>query len=147
MALAYDISGTVIAKNEVNTAAVTATGLDTTDPVNSLVIDNRDGRVSYVAGQVLCTDKTGTSPTINLIIQGSNDGTNFSSLTDTAGNTMSSGATSISGAGSGTTVPILVDSIGKPRTSFPAFIRFQIDLGGTTPGWNGTLATQISRRN
>lgn len=147
MALAYDISGTVIGKNEVNAAAITATGNDTTDPANSLVIDNRDGRVSYVSGQVLCTDKTGTSPTINLILQGSVDGSTFASLTDTGGNTISSGATSISGAGGGTTVGIFVDTVGKPRTSFPPFLRWQVDLGGTTPGWTGTLAIQTTRRN
>lgn len=145
MTLAYDGSGTIVGELEVNAAAITSTGLDTTDPVNSINIDNRDGAITFVSLQFFATDKTGTSPTLNAILQGSIDGTNFASLVDSAGNTISTGATSISGAGGGTTVTAYVDTVGKPRSSFPPFLRLQVDLGGTTPGWTGTAGYTIKR--
>jgi len=145
MAITHDQVGTTIDKAQVISAYITATSNDTTDPVNGKTIDNRDGMVSAVFGHIAATDKTGTSPTVNLILQGSNDGTNWFTLKDDGGNDISTGAQSISSAGGGTTVLHAVDTQQKTLQGFPAFMRWQVDLGGTSPGWTGTVATTIIR--
>lgn len=146
MTLAYQAVGTMYGKNELNNPAITSTSLDTTATVTGKPIDNRDGRINFVSMDIYCTDKTGSSPTLTLTLQGSNDGTNYFDLVDTAGNTIASSATSISAAGSGTTVAININTVAKPRTTFPAFLRPKIAVGGTgSPGWTGTTSNLITR--
>lgn len=146
MTLAYTYVGDIRGKVEVNIALITSTALDTTATVNSKTIDNNDGRLSFISFQQLVTDKTGTSPTLQLTLQGSDDGTNFTSLKDSAGNTIQTTALSLSGSGSGTTVNDYIDTVIKPRVAFPRYLRIQGVVGGSaTPGWTGTVAVTMIR--
>lgn len=146
MTLAYTYVGTINAKTEVNTALITATALDTTATVYSKTISNAHGKINFVSFQQLVSDKTGTSPTLQLTLQGSLDGTNFTDLKDSAGNAIQTTALSISGAGSGTVVNDYIDTVIKPRTTFPPFLRIKGVVGGSsTPGWTGTVAVQVTR--
>lgn len=143
--LAYQFSGTKTGKAEHFTAYITATVNDTTDPVNGKVIDNRDGSVQSVSAMVNETASAGTSPTLNLILQGSNDGANWFGILSADGTpvAISSGATSISSA-----AVFGWDSAQELRGGggFPAFLRLQADLGGTTPGWTGTVSVLVLRK-
>lgn len=143
--LAYQYAGTKYGDAELFTAYITATGNDTTDPVNGKVIDNRDGRITHLYCQTYVTNQTGTSPTINLKLEGSNDGTGFAAVYDSGGNAIASGATSISSASS-TPVLVVVDTSQEGRTFFPAYLRLVDDLGGTTPGGTYTTSCHIFRR-
>lgn len=147
-ALSYQYSGTQTGKAEYFSAYITATSNDTTDPVNGKIIRNTDGKISQIVAACAATDKTGTSPTVNVILQGSTDGTNFYTVKDSGGTDITSGATSISGSGSGTTVLVgPIDTALEGRTTFPPFIRVQADLGGTTPGMTGICHVFIYRNN
>lgn len=146
MTLAYTTPGTQYGKNEINTAYITAGALDTTASVTGKPIDNRDGRINFVTMDIYASNKTGTSPTLILTLQGSIDGTTFFDLKDTAGNTIASSATSISGSGSGTTVGVNINTVLTPRTTFPPFLRGKIVVGGSaTPGWTGVAAFSVLR--
>lgn len=143
--LAYQYSGTKVGAGDLYGSYITASASDATDPVNGKVIDNRDGSVQSVSVMVNTTAAGGTSPTINAILQGSNDGTNFFGIMsgDATPVAVQSGATAIT---SSTTFGY--DSAQELRGlgGFPAFLRVQADLGGTSPTWNGTVQVFVQRK-
>lgn len=140
MTLAYVGRGTVIGKQESIPAYITASASDATTTVNGLTIDNRDGQINFIAATLFTTSSGGTSPTANLQIQGSNDGTNFAVLNNNSGSAIQSGATSI-----GSNTNISVDTQGSLRRAFPPYIRVSYVLGGTSPTVNGTVSLNVSR--
>lgn len=126
-------------------AAITITAADTTASFNTLSIDNRDGRVEYVSAVLNETAATGTSPTEQLILQGSNDGTNWFNIQsgDATPVDVKSAATSVAAA-----AVIGLDSAQELRSGgFPAFLRVQVLQGGTTPALTGVLSLMIIRKH
>lgn len=127
-------------------AAITITGADTTASFNTLSIDNRDGRVESVSAMLNETAATGTTPTEQLILQGSNDGTNFYNIqsADATPVDVKSTAASVTAA-----AVIGLDSAQELRGAggFPAFLRIQVLQGGTTPALTGVLSVVVIRKH
>lgn len=145
MTLAYNALGTIAGKAEQNNTYIVATALDTTATVTGKPIANTDGQISYIGGQVTATNQTGTSPTLTLTLQGSDDASVWVDMKDSAGNTMATSALSISSASS-TNVADFVDSVQKPRSMFPQYLRWKVVVGGSaTPGGNYVVSTNIVR--
>lgn len=148
MTLAYKYAPTLsIGRVDTYTNYITATSNDTTDPVNGAVVSN-DGSITAISAVIAATDKTGTSPTVNLQLFGTQDGTNFVQLKDSAGNVIETGATSISGAGGGTTVSAFIDTNLEGISQIPWLgFRLRVDVGGSaTPGWTGTVSMSVIRK-
>lgn len=136
--------GGFVRQVEVIDAYITATSADTTDPVNGKPISN-DGNVVAIGGQITVSNQAGSSPTANLKLQGSNDGTNWVTIKDSAGNDIATGALDIATA-STTTVQGQIDTLQEGRKIFPfKQLRLQVDLGGTTPGWTGSVDMALTR--
>jgi hypothetical protein len=146
MALATSPTRLLVGTTETLTDYLVATSNDTTDPANGIAIDNRDGKVSALTSVVYVTDKTGTSPTLQMILQGSNDGgTNWATVKDSAGNAIQTSALDISSADT-TAVSGEIDLGVENRTNLPfALLRIQCDLGGTSPGWTGDVNVVVKR--
>ena len=129
-------------------AYVTSASNDTTDPATGPVIDNRDGSIKNIHAMIIVTNKTGTSPTAKLQIRGSADGTNWFTIqsADATPVAIETSALDISSADS-TTVVGQVNTCEELRCDggFPAFIRLEVDLGGTSPGWTGVLSLKAER--
>ncbi len=138
------LSGTYYGKNQVISPYMTAASLDTTATDNGNVIDNRDGSVVGLTVSANVTDKTGTSPTLQVTLQGSDDGTNFYTIDSQASSpaAIQTAATSISSA---VTFGLSTDNYSR-KGVFPAFLRWQVSVGGSSsPGWTGTIATTVHR--
>jgi hypothetical protein len=144
-AITYSYSGNKFLNNEVIPNYITVTANDTTTPIAGKTIDNRDGRVQSVSLIVNSTAGTGTSPTVQATLQGSNDGTNFVNLYsgDATPVILQTSAQSVSSA-----VTYGFDTCQEVRCNggFPAFLRVQTATGGTSsPGWTGTVQVVIKR--
>jgi|GEM_PF-4680411 len=125
--------------------AVSITGNDTTGTIQSPVIDNKDGRIESINAAITTTASSGTSPTANLILKGSLDGTNFYTIqsADAIPVAVQSGALSTSAA---TTIGF--DSAQELRTgNFPPYLRVDLVQGGTTPGITGIESLFIVRKH
>lgn len=145
MALSTTVTRTQRGETELLSPYITATGNDTTDPANGSVIDNLDGRILSLSVAANVTASSGTSPTLNLILQGSVDGSNWFTVFSYQGTpaAVQTGATSISSA---TTFGFHTAQFGLSNGGLPPKLRVQGDLGGTTPGWTGTIAVHAVRR-
>lgn len=144
-ALSYQYSGQKYGNNELFTAAVTSTANDTTTPFYTKVIDNRDGRIQSLSVLANVTASTGTSPTVQLTLEGSNDGSNFATVysADATPVAIQTTAQSISSA-----VVYGFDTAQELRAAggFPAFLRVKGAIGGSSsPGWTGTLQVAVKR--
>ena len=143
--------GSIFGKNQVISNYIQATTVDTTDPATGPAIDNRDSRISAIYGHVVVQDNTaGSSPTVTLTLQGSNDGSNWFTLKDTGGNAISTSALSISGCDdtAANYVVGFLNTVEEGVTSFPQFVRFIVDLGGTSsPNWKGAVHVTVRRGN
>lgn len=145
MTIAKNALGTMVAHSEVNSTAIVATANDTTAAVATLPIGNTDGQISFMAAQVVATNQTGTNPTLTLSLQGSADGSTWSTLKNQSASNIATSALDISTA-STTTVNAYVDTEQSLRQSFPPFLRWLIAVGGTgTPGGTYTVACTTIR--
>lgn len=123
---------------------------DTTDPIDGPMIDNQDGSIEAIFAVSRILDKAGTSPTFNLILRGSVDGTTAAGFTlkDSGGSDIATGATSISGT-DGTAANAVIVNIQTTQEGvnlFPPFVYLREDLGGTSPGAKGNTHVAIKRR-
>ena len=114
------------------------------------ILNNEDGAVEAIFAINDNQDKTGSSPTSQLVLKGGfqADGSDFVTLVDSSGNAINSGsATSISGAGSGTSVINSFQTNSKGVVNFTPFLRVDHVLGGTsTPGSQFRLGVSLTRR-
>lgn len=145
-AITYQGVGSKIGDGELYSSYITVTANDTTTPINGKVIDNRDGRIDSISVIVNETASTGSSPTVNAILQGSNDGSNWVTLysADATPVAVQTGATSVSSAAT-----FGFDSCQEMRCSggFPAFLKVQTATGGTgSPGWTGTVQVFVKKK-
>lgn len=112
------------------------------------VIDNTMGDVVAIQAQLVSTaNGGGSSPTQQLVLKGSLDGTYFASLTDGT-NIIDTTADGISSAGT-TPVSTFLDTQDFPaRKSFPAKLRVDAVIGGTsTPTIAaGTVQVRVLRK-
>lgn len=135
---------------EYYSAYLTAASNDTTDPADGPVIYNLDGSVKAINASIQVTDKAGTSPTANLQIIGSNDGTNWFVVQSADGTSadIETTALDISSADS-TTVVDNVSTVEElligPNIVLPSYLKLRCDLGGTSPGWTGTISAVVLR--
>jgi hypothetical protein len=136
MTLAYDYLGTVRGYLQNIPNYIVATALDTTATVNGPAIRN-EGNVRRVSFGIIGKNKTGTSPTLTALLQGSNDGTNWFSVLDSAGNAITTTALSIN-LTNGTEANYAIefeDTNQEGINAFPPFLRVRVSVGGTaTPG-------------
>lgn len=151
MALVTTIQkGTIFGKNQMISNYIQATTVDTTDPAPGFAIDNSDGRLTSIFASILVQDNTaGSSPTVNLILQGSNDGTVWGTLKDTSGSDIATGALSTSGCDdtAANYVTGTINTGSKGVTAFPKYVRAIVDLGGTSsPNWKGYVDLTLTRR-
>ncbi len=146
MTLAYSrTGGNITGRSQVIRGYIVATGNDTTATINGPAIDNTDGRVSAVGVQAAVSDKSGTSPTANLQLVGSNDATNWFVVNNASAAAIQSGAQSTSGAGGGTTIGINFDTAGASRTIYPPYLAVRLVQAGTTPGITANVTVQVVR--
>lgn len=145
MTIAFNTVGTFVGKSENNVTAIVVTANDTTTPVNSRPIGNTDGQLSFISAMFTATNQTGTSPTLQLTLQGSDDGATWTNLKDSAGNVIQTTAISINTA-STTNVNGYIDTVANPRASFPQFLRLSVGVGGSaTPGGTYTVSYKAVR--
>ncbi len=147
MTLAYDYKGDIRGKMQTIAAYINATANDTTDPVNGPWIDNRDGRIKHISYTILATDKTGTNPTVNAQLKGSNDGgTTAFDVVDSGGTAIATGALDISSADSTNVVHTETTTAEGLEGGYPQLIRVSCDIGGTsTPGGTYVVSLTIER--
>lgn len=108
------------------------------------VIANTDGTIRQIFAQLVTSGSGGgSSPTAQLALKGSLDGTNFSALVDSSGNAITSGsATSVSSA-----AVVTLDTASKGVTFFPPYLRIDVVIGGTsTPSFTGVLCEAFMHR-
>ena len=136
MTLAYDYLGTVRGYIQNIPNYIVATALDTTATVTGPAIRN-DGNVRRVAFGIIGKNKTGTSPTLTALLQGSHDGTNWFSVLDSAGNAITTTALSINST-DGTAANYAIefeDTNQEGINAFPPFLRIRVSVGGSgSPG-------------
>lgn len=133
--------------NDIYTAMITAASNDTTASFNGPVIDNRDGAVVALTVSANVTNQTGTSPTLQLTVQCSEDGTNFYTCQSQQGSTAGTTAavqTSAQSISSNVVFGLNTDSYAR-RGGWSPFLRINGALGGTSPGWTGTIAATVKR--
>lgn len=137
MTLAYDYVGTIRGDIQNIPSYIVATALDTTATVTGPAISNLDGKLRRVNFGVIGKNKTGTSPTLTVLLQGSADGTNWFSVLDSAGNAITTSALSISST-DGTAANYAVefeDTNQEGINAFPPYVRLRVTVGGSnTPG-------------
>lgn len=146
MTLGYTNVGTIIDKCQSNPTYIVASSLDTTASVQGPLIDNRDGKISYMAAQFVATGHTGTTPTLQLTLVGSNDGVTFFTVLDDAGSAVQTSATSIGSAAPSTPSTAGLTTSGLKTTNFPAMLGWQVAVGGSaSPGGNYVVSTTTIR--
>lgn len=141
MTLAYATTRNTKGKATLVANYIVATSNDGTTNANGPAIDNSDGSIVAIAAEFNATAAGGTSPTANIKIQGTIDGTNWVTVPTSSG-FVHSGATSIS---AGTT--LLADSDAGGRRSLPyKQLRGSVALAGTSPTWEGTVNLMYVQR-
>lgn len=146
MTLTNSLARKVVGKKVLWSALVTATSNDTTDPINGPAIDINGLDIAGMAFAAVATSAGASTTTANLIIQGSNDASNWVSLTGTTGSAISTGATTIGAATTTVPVGIAVDANAFGRQYFNyRYIRPQLDQGGVA-GFTGVISGAISTR-
>lgn len=149
MTLAYDYKGDITGDIQSIPEYIVATALDTTATVNGPWIDNRDGRVRGIHFGVIGKNKTGTSPTLTALLQGSLDGgTTAYSILDSGAAAITTSALSISSTdGTAANYATEFESTNQEGiNAFPPLFRIKLTVGGSsTPGWTGEVALAIDR--
>ena len=141
MAIATSGTFTPIGRKLVNASYVVATANDTGASGNGPTIDNSDGLIDRIAFAVVCTNGTGTSPTVTATLKGSIDGTNWFNVLDSAGNAIATGAVVAAATNSE-----LEDTNQEGITKFPPKLRVSYAVGGSsTPGWTGSIQVDVQR--
>lgn len=95
-----------------------------------------DAGVVYV--EVAVASASGTTPTLTVVVEGSNDGTNWFELGTIGANGYRSGPIG--------TAPSNFTGAGTVRAAFPAmqFVRTRSVIGGTTPSFNYAIAAEVN---
>lgn len=124
-------------------ALVTATGNDTTSTISSPIIDNSDGRIEALSAVLTVTASSGTSPTANVRLMGSNDGTNFF-IVQSGQSTPANVETGAKSTSSATVIGMDIAQFAR-NGGLPRKLRLDIIQGGTTPGITGVLSAFIRR--
>lgn len=140
--------GTRYGDNTVILNYIKATANDTTASVNGNPIDNVRGSIIGISASFVATNQTGTSPTVQLTLQGSDDGTNYYTINSNASSpaALQTSAVSISSASTTTVVAGFQTDMYNRKGIFPAYLRLNIAIGGSsTPGWTGTVAISVRR--
>ena len=150
MTLTYDPVGLFSSRSQAMPAYVTAVSNDTTATVTGKLIDNRDGLLEHLSFQVSASNKTGTSPTLRLVLEGSTNGSSWYSLPNAAGTVIATSTFSISTASAANVIVRQVNTSVTAQggfTNFPTFVRGKLVVGGSaSPGWTGTIAATAIRR-
>lgn len=149
MTLAYDYLGDIHGDIQSIPTYIQATALDTTATVTGPWIDNRDGKVRGISFGIIGKNKTGTSPTLTALLQGSLDeGTTAFSILDSGANAITTTALSISST-DGTAANYATEFENTNQegiNSFPPLFRVKVTVGGSaTPGWTGEIAMAVDR--
>ena len=134
-------AGRAVGRKQVLKTLVVATANDTTASGSSNVIDNSDGLITRMGFGVVCTNGTGTSPTVTVTLKGSIDGSTWFSVLDSGGNAIATGAVTAAATNSE-----FEDTNAEGITKFPPKLRLDYAVGGSnTPGWTGTIMADIDR--
>lgn len=148
MTLAYNYVGNILGDVQVISDYIVATALDTTAAVNGPTISNRGGRVRRIAFTLVGKNKTGTSPTLQVTLKGSLDGTNFFNVLDSAGNAIQTTALSISSTdGTATNYAIEAEDTNQEGiNAFPPYLRLSVAVGGSnSPGGTYDVSLLVDR--
>lgn len=149
MTLAYDYAGTIKGDIQSIPSYIVATALDTTATVNGPWIDNRDGKVRAIHFGIVGKNKTGTSPTLTALLQGSFDGgTTALSILDSGGNAITTTALSINST-DGTVANYAQEfesTTIEGINCFPPIFRIKVSVGGSnTPGGTYDIPLAVDR--
>jgi hypothetical protein len=141
MTIATNGAFSPVGRKMVNSTYIVATANDTTASGNGPTISNLDGLLERIGFGVVCTNGTGTSPTVTATLKGSIDGTNWFNVLDSAGNAIATGAVTAAATNSE-----FEDTNQEGITKFPPYVRVSYAVGGSsTPGWTGSIQVDLQR--
>lgn len=153
MTLAYNYVGKIRGDIQTISDYIVATSNDTTATVTGPWIDNRDGKVRRVNFGVVGKNKTGTSPTLTVLLQGADDPdattpAGVYSVLDSGGNAITTSALSISST-DGTAANYATefeDTNQEGINCLPPIFRLKVSVGGSnTPGGTYDVMMTIDR--
>ena len=127
-------SGTITKRGDFS--ALKPSGAETTNTTSSTIITSDGAGTVYV--DVNVTAASGTTPTMTLVVEGSNDLTNWFTLGTIGSNGYSMGSL-------GTAPANFTAAAGPIRAAFSAmqFVRTRSVIGGTTPSFTYTINVEI----
>lgn len=127
-------SGTIVKRGDAS--QLKASGPETTNTTSGTVNTSDGAGTVYV--EVNVTAASGTSPTMTIVVEASNDLTNWFTLGQIGSNGFSAGTL-------GTTPANFTTAAGPIRAAFTAlqFIRTRSVIGGTTPSFTYTLNVEV----
>lgn len=143
--LAYKNGGSQSGNGQLITAYITATAADATATITGKPISNLDGRVKAVYIQLNETTVTGTSPTVDVQLLGSTDGTNWS-IVKSADATPVSVATGAVTSASSTVVALSSCQELRCDGGFPPYLAGRVVQAGTSPTLVGTVDMFVERK-